>query len=1025
MIKFFVDRPLFTISVFIIMLVIGVFSMTNIPIDLLPDISFPSISVVTVYPGASAEDIESTVTKYIEDAVATVPNFEKVQSNSAENISTVTVSFKWGTNLDTATSDLRDKIDLVKSKLPDDSQSPIIFKFDLSMIPVLMVGVTADESYDDLYRIADKQIAQELKKIPGVGAVSILGGKKRQINVDIDRTRLDAYKIPFLQAVGAIQAGNLTIPAGSIKVGKLEYSIRIPGEYTSVDQMSETIIGNVQGRNIYLKDVANVSDSYKEQTGAVRVGGEKAVLLMIQKQSGANSVQVSNAAQKGLKRIEGNLPKDLNIKIISDSAESISNSIANLSSTLMWSLLFVALTVLFFLRNFRGSLIVSLVIPFSLISAFIYLYLSKSSINIISLASIVIAIGMVVDNAIVVLENIYSHRDKKNEPLREASIFGASEVAGAVLASTITNLVVFVPVIMVEGFAAIFFRQLAFTITVVLTMSLFASLTLTPMLASKLLDVKKSKNLKNDIFSRFYRKSEEWFDLLDEKYKDGLAWALSHRKRLIIVCALIFFFSMPLFTFVGTEFFPDQDTGHIQATIQMPVGTRWEETSRIMEKVEAIIKEEVPETRFYLVRAGVGDSSSGMIAMRVVPKDKRTRSSEYIQRIIAEKIRRIPGIKSIDFASTSGANQMTGGGKPISIEIYGYDIEKTNALAENIKSKLEKVPGAVDPIVSREKVNPELWVNVDRSKVAAMGLTMSDVALALRNSVYGNESSKYRESGEEYDIFLRLDENNRKTLEDLGSIFVTSKTGKNIPLSNIARFEKRSGPLSIQRKNQERILFVEAGVFGRTVGDINSDIRKIISRMQIPSGITIKYGGSAEQMKDSFSQLGIALLIGIILIYLVMVAQFESLMNPFIIMFSVPFALVGVVWSLIISGLPFGIMPFIGTIMVVGIVVNNAIVLIDYTGILRARGLSLQEAILQGGRSRLRPILMTTGTTILGLAPMVFGRGEGAEFWTPLGVSVIGGLLFSTLITLFFVPVMYTIIEEKMKRREFCGEEIK
>lgn len=1035
MIKFFVERPLFTASAFIILAVIGLFSYSNLALDLLPDMSLPSISIITVYSGASAEDIETTVTKYIEDAVSTAPNLDKITSNSAENMSTVTVSFKWGTNLDAATSDIRDKLDLIKSKLPDNIQNPTIYKFDMSMIPVLQLGITADKSYDDLYQIADKKIGQVIKHIQGVGSIGITGGKQRQINVDIDRNRLDAYKLPLSQVIGMLQASNITVPAGSLKVGGLQYSVRIPAEYKSIKEISDTIVGSYMGADIYLRDIAQVSDSFVEPDNIVKVNGVPGVMMTIQKQSGANTVNVSRDVQKQLVSIFKDLPSDVKYTIISDTAESIGRSIDNLRETLLWGLVFVILTVFFYLRNFRGSLIISMAIPFSLLAAFIYLYLTNGSINIVSLAAIVIAIGMVVDDAIVVLEKIYTHRDQKDEPLKEASIFGTGEVSGAVLASTTTNLVVFVPVVMISGFVAIFFKQLSFTIMIVMGMSYIVSMSLTPMLSSRFLEVRKNGDAKGKgPLQTFYRRSEGIFNQVEDGYHRLLGWALGHRRTVIYVALAIFFLSLPIYPFLGSEFFPSQDSSQISAYVQMPIGTRWEETTKAMEKIEKLVKQNVPEAQYEMITAGSSQNNAmmtffgaksgsnyGRLLIKLVHKEKRKRSTDQIQRFLADKITRIPGIKSVDFTSTNSANTLLGGGKPVSVEIYGFSIEDTGAVAQQLQEKMSKVPGIVDLTVSREKSNPEVWFEVDREKASALGLSMAEVASNLRNNLYGNATTKYRDAGDEYDIFLRLREENRRTLDDLKSIFVTNRFGKNIALSNIANIEYKNGPLSIERKNQERLVKVEANTFNRSVGDINGDVQRIISKMALPNGVSIKMAGSAEQMKESFGQLGQALFIGIILIYLVMVAQFESLINPFIIMFSIPFALVGVIWALFIFGIPFGLMAFIGVIMVVGIVVKNAIVLIDYINILRARGLSLMDAIQSGGRSRLRPILMTSSATLLGILPIILNQGEGAEFWKPLGFALFGGLLISTMVTLIFVPVMYSIFEERMKKRELMG----
>jgi len=1026
-IKLFVNRPLFTTAIFFIILLVGFFCLKNLPLDFLPNIEIPTLTIITPYPGASAEDIEISVTKVIEDSVATVPNIDKITSDSSENISIVTIAFKWGANLDSASADIRDKMDAIRAKLPEDIQPPTILKFDLSQIPVLILGISAGQSYDKLFTLADKKISPALKKIQGVGTVSIRGGLVRQINVDIDRHRIEAYHLSLSQVNLALQGANLSIPAGSIKSEHLEYGVRIPGEYKNISEILNTIVGNFSGRDIFLSDIADVSDSFKDEDSITEVDGKPGIMLMIQKQSGSNTVKVVLEAQKELNEIKKELPPDLEITVIQDTAEVIKRQINELQTTLYWSFLFVILTVLFFLRNMRGSFIISLAIPFSLIAAFIYLYISGASINIISLASIIIAVGVVVDDAIVILENIYRHKDKKGEQAKEAAMYGAIEVSSAVIASTTTNMVIFFPMLVVGGFIGIFFRELSLTIIVVMGMSLVTALSLVPMLSSKFLSINKKEKLKRHFLENFIDKSEGIFEYFETQYKKALEWALTKRKMVLISCALIFVFSMFLFPVVGTEFFPEQDTGSFSANVLMPPGTRMEQTAKAMREIEKKIKEQVPELQYILVTAGSGSqlglstksgANFGNLFVKVVPLSERKRTLKELERVVANISLSVPGLKSVDF-NASGANQMTGGGKPVSIELYGADFDVIDRFADELKRKIEKVSGVVDPSISREKANPEYAINIDREKAADLGLSLAEIGIIARGNIYGTVVSKFREGGDEYDIFTRLKAEDRKTLDDIKNIMITTRTGKNITLGNIAKIEEKNGPQVIQRKNQQRLVMVEADYFGRPLGDIISDVRAIISKMTVPSAMSVKIGGNAEQMQESFSSLFVAFFLGIALLYLVMVAQFESFLDPLIIMFAIPFAVIGVVWGLFFAGVPFGVMPFVGLIMVAGIAVKNSIVLVDYINILRARGLEIKEAIAEAGKTRLRPILMTSTTTVLGLLPILLNNGEGSGFWKPLAISVMGGLTVSATISLIFVPTLYFVLESfLLKKRE-------
>jgi HAE1 family hydrophobic/amphiphilic exporter-1 len=1021
MISFFVKRPLFTFAIFAVVLILGIYSLTRLPLDFLPNIEIPTLTIVTPYPGASAEDIEITVSKVIEDGIATVPNIDRLVSDSVENYSTVTIYFKWGTNLDTASADVRDKLEQVRGKLPDDIQPPTIYKFDTSQIPVLTFGISSDKSYNMLYEMADKIISPALKRIQGVGTVLISGGLQRQINVEINRLRLQAYHISINQVIAALKAANLSMPAGNLKSGTLEYGIRIPAEFTSVAEIGRTIIGRYDNRDIFLTDVAEVKDNFKEQDNLTEVNGKPGVTLMVQKQSGANTVQVVSAVRKALKVIKNDLPPDVEITIVSDTSEWIVRQITELSTTLMWAFFFVALTVLFFLRNLRGSFIIAMAIPFSILAAFIYMFFGGTSINIISLASIIISIGVVVDDAIVVLENIERHNEHGE---KDAAPAGASEVFGAVLASTFSNAIIFLPLLLVQGFMGIFFGQLSIITIVVISMSFFTAMMLTPVLCQKLMVGRPLGQYKSAWLSKFHDASEAAFIAVESRYKRLLAWAVNNKKKVIALLSVFFVLSLGLFRFIATEFFPEQDTGQIQANLEMPAGTRWEETAAAMKKIEARLREKLPEMEYIMIQAGIsggltfGSRSGpniGTINIKVVPLSQRKRGIKELERVVAAEVYATPGVQSIDFSSR-GANALAAGGKPVTIEIYGTEFDTIDQVTERLYKQVIDVRGVVDPSISREKANPEYAFKIDREKAASFGLSIYDVAETARSSIYGNAATKYREGGNEYDIFVRYGKDSRQKLEDIKNVFVTTKTGQNITLGNITQIELRRGPQVIERKNQQRIVMIESDYFGRPLGEVIADVQKIIEKTPLPADVTVKIAGSAEQIAESFRSLTISLLLGLILIYLVMVAQFESLIDPFIIMFAVPFALAGVIWALFLTGVPFGVMAFIGLILVTGVAVKNTIVLVDYTNILRHRGIALQEAVLEAGRVRLRPILMTSMTTILGLTPILISGGEGSGFWKPMAVAVIGGLLVSATISLVFVPTLYFSVESILKR---------
>lgn len=1025
MIKRFVTRPLFTFSLYMVLLLIGIYSYMNLPLDLFPNISIPTLTIITPYPGASPDVIEMTVTKVIEDSVATVNNIDNITSDSLQDVSIITIKFNWGANIDTAASDVRDKLDLVKGTLPDDVMPSTVNKFDISQIPVLTIGITAKESYKTLYHLADKTISNDLKRVDGVGAVLLAGGLQRQINVDIDRERLKSYNISLNQVNAAIQGGNLELPAGTIKSGALEYSIRLPGEYPEVSQIPKLIVGSYLGKDVYLSDIAVVTDDFADPDSIVEVNKKQGLTMMIQKQSGSNSVQVAEGVKEELEKMKATLPPDIEITYISDTSEYIKRSVSDLTSTLFWALLFIFLTVLFFLRNVVGAIIIAAAMPVSMLAAFIFMYLTGATINLISLASIVISIGIVVDDATVVIENIFRHRDQKKEPPKEGSIFGAGEMSSAVLASTTTNLVIFIPLLLVQGFIAIFFNQLSLITIIIIAMSFVTSMSLTPMLASLFLKIHEKKEGNKNALEKFYDWSEARFDALENFYQNVLIWALSHRRMVITGGVLLFVSSMPVFLFTGTEFFPTFDNGQLTANIAMPAGTRIEETYKFMSKLEDRVMKEVKEVIFVEPISGTTSQMSssksghnfGQLYVKVLPIEQRKRSADDIQMQISNIAQSIPGLKSIDFKQ-SGANSIASSGRPIQVEIYCDDFNISDPIAEKIKEMITPIKGVVQPEISRDKSSPEYELNVDRQKAADLGLSVAEIAMAARGYMYGTKVTKYREGGDQYDIFSRLRLSDRQSYEDIRDCVITTRLGKNIALANVSSIDLGGAPQLIERKNQQRYIIVDADNYGRSTGEITDDIAKQLKKMVLPSGVLTKIAGNTEEMQKSFNSLFIALILGICLIYLVMVAQFESLIDPFIIMFAIPFGVVGLIWALFLTGRPFGVMPFVGIILVTGIAVKNSIVFVDYTNILRKRGLELKEALLQAGKSRLRPILMTSSCTLLGFLPIIMGRGEGSAMWKNMAIGVSGGLLVSLTVTLVFVPTLYYIIETRFRRKK-------
>ena len=915
--EFSVKQPVASLMLFFALAIMGIFAITRLNIDMLPDISPPVISILTSWYGASASDVETEVTEPIEDVVSTVNNLDTLTSKSMDNLSLVSCKFDWGADLNVASNDIRDQLELAKRYLPDDVEKPILFKFSSATAPILFMTISGPKSWPRLFHIVDKQVVDELKRVPGVGAIIAHGGLRRRINIYFDLAKLEGYGIPLARVNQVLAAQNLNIPAGRIKSGTRDYFVRVPGRYKSAREVAETVIGYFNNAPIYLKDVAKVEDGYEPQDVNGWGDGLPALVLILQKQTGKNTVNVVRRVKQKLKELQDVLPSDVKINIIMDSSEDILTSVKNLRTTLFYGIFFVILVTLAFLRRLRTAFIISLTIPFSLIIAFILLYLFGYTINLVSLMSLAIASGMVVDNGIVVLENIMRHIERGGR-IKTAAMFGASEMGLAISASTLTTVVVFVPLMFLTGLAGIIFKQLGITLVVTLTASLLVALMLIPTLASRLVKATpKALKQRTGTIGKLYGLSEEGFEFLERLYAGILGWALGHRRTVVALAVVIFLSSISLIPFLSTSFFPKVDSGDISIRFRLPEGSRIEETNKVMEailkNIDEVVKPEEMRHSYAFdgeTKEGIGVAlgfdqgpNVGSIGFKLVDRDKRTRSADEIAAALRKRVRSIPGLNKIYVRAESGITSiLMGTGKPVSLEIQGPDLEQLVRLANQVKQKMLEIPGLVDVEITQKDPRPELWVEVDRKKASALGLSVANIAVTLRNYFYGLEATKFREAGDNYDIFTRLTERDKNNLFNLPEAPIYTPDGRMIKLKNIAKIIQDEGPIEIERKNRQKIVKVEADTFGRSLGAVTSDLKKALSSLEIPSGVFVKFGGEVEEQKKVFKDLTILLVMGILLVYMVMASLFGNLRDPFIIMFSVPFAFTGVLYAFYLTG---------------------------------------------------------------------------------------------------------------------------
>ena len=1020
-----VKRPITTIMLFVALMVLGLYSLVKLPVDLYPEIEAPFMSVLTTYSGANASDIETNITRVIEDNLNTVNNVKEISSTSRDNTSVVFIEFEWGTDLDEAANDIRDALNFAEQMLPEDADKPSLFKFNSSMMPIMFYAITAKESYYGLDKILDERIVNPLNRIEGIGSISVMGAPGREIQVNVDPLRMEAYNLSVEQVAAVIQAENLDLPAGNIEMGYLDYPLRIEGEFVRSDVIENLVMGNFNGQTIYLRDIATVKDTIRDMTVDEKINGQTGLRMVIQKQSGANTVGVAREVRESLEELKKSLPADVTIEKIMDSSEFIQGSIKNLTSSLLYAAIAVVLVILFFLGRWRATFIVILTIPISLIVAFIYLRISGNSINIISLSSLSIAIGMVVDDAIVVLENITKHIERGSTP-REAAIYATNEVWLAVIVTTLTVVAVFMPLTFISGLTGTLFRQLGLIVSITVVTSTIAAISITPMLASKLLRL-RPKNHKPRKFS-YDNTIIRLLDRFDAFYEKSIRFALRRKWYVLIGALVIFFGSLFLVKFIGTEFMPEADEGSFSATIELQSGIRVDETIKIARLMDDILEREIPEIELVSTSAGSDDrggfmalfnaSGSNIITytIRLVDQEERTRDVWTIADVLRKELDKIPEIVNYDVTTSSGMG--FGGGTQVEVEIYGYDINTTNQVADEISDRMNSLPGATDVNISRDDSKPELQVVLDQERMAQHGLSTSGVAMMLRGRVKGLTATRFREFGDEYDVVIRFEEEYRNSITDIENIAITNQRGETVRLKDIGSIQESWSPPSIDRKRRERIVSVTAKPSQTSLGELVASIQKELNQVDTPPDVMVQISGAYEDQQETFMDLGLLMVISLLLVYIVMASQFESLKMPFIIMFSIPFSFSGVILALYLTNTTLSAISALGAIMLIGIVVKNAIVLVDYINLMRDRGLALNEAISVAGRSRLRPVLMTSLTTILGMLPLALSTGEGSEIWSPMGIAVIGGLVFSTLVTLILVPVVYSMFSRRGERNK-------
>lgn len=1023
-----VNRPVLTSMVSLIVIILGAVALSRLPIDLMPDVTSPTISISTSYSKASPLTMEELVTRPIEEAVAAVPGVQEISSRSTEGNSNVQVSFSWGTDLEAASNDIRDRIDRIISRLPSEAGRPSLRKFDMAATPVIMMGVTSQLEALELRRILEEQVSYRLERVDGVASVNIWGGRTREIHINLDPARMNALKVPLDQVISRIRSANVNQPAGNVYRGNHQITVRVPGLYENLDELRNTVIMRRGGSTIALRDIAEVIDTASKETRIVRINGEAGIQISVNKQSGTNTVKVVQGILEEVEQINRSIPQ-IKVVPLMDSSVFIKQSINNVSMSALLGGILAVLILLFFLRNLTSTLVISTAIPISIMATFGLLYFNGFTLNLMTIGALALGVGQLLDNSIVVMENIFRHREMgKSSQL--AAVDGSMEVGSPILASTLTSIVVFLPLLFMRGMSGIMFQQLAFVVVFALICSLITAITLVPMLSGKIIKVTQEPPLNAKGFSiRIYhgvgsilRKVENWYQML-------LCKALNHRAQTLVIVLVMLAGAAFLASVIDSELMPISDEGEILISIDMEAGTQLELVDAKMLMAEERIKD-IPEITNIVATAGGGgwgSSNTGSLRISLLSKSERERSDEEIAADMRDKLANIPGARVR--VRTVSNNRMTrvmgGGGGRIEIQVRGHEMDEAYRLASIIVENVESVEGITDVNLSRTAGAPEDLVQIDRQKAAELGLSVQQISSTLETVLSGTKAGDYMDHGKEYPLMVQVKDAERLPMNEILDFSISNTDGNPIVLRNVVDISQGEGSTVIERVNQERMIDVSANLSGRNLSAVIGDIQDRLDEIPLPTGFSVEIVGDYKEQQESFRELTIGIILALVLIYMVMASQFESIRDPFIVMFSVPFALIGVSGILYLTGTTFNIQTYIGIIMLAGIVVNNAILLVNTTNQLRdVEGMKLRPAIEEAGRRRLRPILMTALSTVLGLLPMAIGLGEGSETQAPLARAVVGGLLSSTFITLVLIPVLYSLFEGGFRTKNWaqrCG----
>ena len=1010
-----VRRPVTILMAVAIVVVLGWISLSRLPIDLFPDIEAPVIAIITSYPDAGPYEVENLVSRPIEEVMGAVNNIKNISSISSKGTSIVVAEFVWGIDMNFASLDVREKIDQVKHFLPDEAGAPMVVKFDPMIMPIMQLVINGSRPSHELRYIAEHTVKNRLERLEGVAQVSVSGGESREIRVVLHPGLLAAHGVSIDAVSQSLRMASMNLPAGSIEDHGLQYVLRTAGEFTSVDEIRSVKVPTMGGGLVSLADIGDIEDGYKEATHLSRYNGQPSIMLSIQKEAGSNSVLVAEKVRTAVDELENELGEDISLEIAQDTSLFIKQSIDGVASNALMGGLLAMLVLLIFLRSMRPTLIIGVAIPISIMAAFIMIYFSKTTINMMSLGGLALGVGMLVDNAIVVLENIFRQRELGKNAMEAAQI-GAEEVGTAIIASTLTTVSVFIPVVYVSGIAAEIFRDMAFTVTFSLLASLLVSLSLVPMLASQIMGNGTIDAKDGGI--RFLKFMGRFSHYLQESYGRLIAWVLRHRLATTGITIATLVLSLMLIPKVGMEFMPGMDQGELSISVSMPRGTKLGDTDLVIRSIEDYVMS-IPEVDVVYTTVGSGGISSsggistgggeqGSVGIRLVPVTERERDIQEILAELRSFVADIPGAK----INVSGGDIMLGAfGRPIQLELRGDDMNLLGLTAEELITALKEIPGTRQLSSSLDESIPEIQVEINRDKAAAHGVTVAQIASTLRAAVSGTTVAKFRSEGKEIDISVRLGEKWRQDPTAINNVPISTGRGALIPLQDVATLKYGQSPIQITRSGQSRIVSVTGDIAGRPLNLVMEDVRQLVDNFPLPEGLMVNYAGQDQQMQESFTQLGWAMLLGILLVFMILASQFESLLQPLIIMVTLPLAVIGVILGLLIGKATFNVISFVGAIMLAGIVVNNAIVLIDCINQLRAQGMERTQAVIKAGEIRLRPILMTTLTTILGMVPLAISKGEGSELAKPIAFTVIGGLVTSTVLTLLVIPVVYTFVD--------------